>query len=94
MPGIPDIASFPHDLWSRTQTRLMRRMKPKQLSYSPMGGSPELQLAMTEYLRVARSVECTLEQVLITEGTHQGMDLLAKMLFNPCDSAWIEDPYY
>lgn len=94
MPGIPDIASFPHDLWRRTQTRLMRRMKPEQLSYSPMGGSPELQLALTEYLRVARSVECTPEQVLITEGTHQGMDLLAKMLCNPGDSAWIEDPCY
>ncbi|MCW2478759.1 PLP-dependent aminotransferase family protein [Candidatus Symbiopectobacterium sp. NZEC135] len=94
MPGIPDIASFPHDLWRRTQTRLMRHMKPEQLSYSPMGGSPELQLALTEYLRVARSVECTPEQVLITEGTHQGMDLLAKMLCNPGDSAWIEDPCY
>ncbi len=94
MPGIPDIASFPHDLWRRTQTRLMRRMKPEQLSYSPIGGSPELQLALTEYLRVARSVECTPEQVLITEGTHQGMDLLAKMLCNPGDSAWIEDPCY
>lgn len=94
MPGIPDIASFPHDLWRRTQTRLMRRMKPEQLSYSPMGGSPELQLALTEYLRVARSVECTPEQVLITEGTHQGMDLLAKMLCNPGDTAWIEDPCY
>lgn len=94
MPGIPDIASFPHDLWRRTQTRLMRRMKPEQLSYSPIGGSPELQLALTEYLRVARSVECTPEQVLITEGTHQGMDLLAKMLGNPGDTAWIEDPCY
>lgn len=94
MPGIPDIASFPHDLWRRTKTRLMRRMKPEQLSYSPMGGSPELQLALTEYLRVARSVECTPEQVLITEGTHQGMDLLAKMLCNPGDSTWIEDPCY
>lgn len=32
--------------------------------------------------------------MLITEGTHQGMDLLAKMLCNPGDCAWIEDPCY
>lgn len=94
MPGVPDIASFPHDLWRRIQTRLMRRIKPEMLSYSPIGGSPELQLALTEYLRVARSVECSPEQVLITEGTHQAMDLLAKMLCNPGELAWIEDPCY
>ena len=94
MPGIPDIASFPHDLWRRLQTRLMRRVKPEQLSYSPIGGSPELQLALADYLRVARSVECTPEQILITEGTHQAMDLLAKMLCDPGELAWIEDPCY
>ncbi|MEC5320339.1 PLP-dependent aminotransferase family protein [Brenneria populi subsp. brevivirga] len=94
MPGIPDIASFPHDLWRRIQTRLTRRALPEQLSYSPVGGCPELQLALVDYLRVARSVECTPEQILITEGTHQAMDLLAKMLCNPGDLAWIEDPCY
>ncbi|MFC3395487.1 PLP-dependent aminotransferase family protein [Brenneria rubrifaciens] len=94
MPGIPDIASFPLDLWRRIQTRLIRRVKPEQLSYSPVGGCPELQLALMDYLRVSRSVECTPEQILITEGTHQAMDLLAKMLCNPGDLAWIEDPCY
>ncbi|ADM98720.1 PLP-dependent aminotransferase family protein [Dickeya dadantii] len=94
MPGIPDIASFPHDLWRRLQTRLSRRLKPEQLSYSPIGGCPELQQALVDYLRVARSVTCTPEQILITEGTHQAMDLLAKMLCNPGDLAWIEDPCY
>ncbi|MEH0833755.1 PLP-dependent aminotransferase family protein [Pectobacterium cacticida] len=94
MPGIPDIASFPHDLWRRIQTRLTRRVRPEQLSYSPIGGCPELQLALVDYLRVARSVECKPEQILITEGTHQAMDLLAKMLCDPGDLAWIEDPCY
>ncbi|WP_192457022.1 PLP-dependent aminotransferase family protein [Musicola keenii] len=94
MPGIPDIASFPHDLWRRLQSRISRRLKPEQLSYSPIGGCPELQQALVDYLRVARSVTCAPEQILITEGTHQAMDLLAKMLCNPGDVAWIEDPCY
>ncbi|SLM63390.1 MULTISPECIES: MocR-like pyridoxine biosynthesis transcription factor PdxR [Dickeya] len=94
MPGIPDINSFPHALWRRLQTRLARRVKPEQLSYSPMGGCPELQQSLVDYLRVARSVTCTAEQILITEGTHQAMDLLSKMLCNPGDVAWIEDPCY
>ncbi|MFP1745825.1 PLP-dependent aminotransferase family protein [Lonsdalea quercina] len=94
MPGIPDITCFPHDLWRRLQTRITRRMKPEQLSYSPKGGSPELQEALVDYLRVARSVECRPEQILITEGTHQAMDLLAKMLCNPGDLAWLEEPCY
>ncbi|AUH00592.1 PLP-dependent aminotransferase family protein [Prodigiosinella confusarubida] len=94
MPGIPDITSFPHDLWRRLQTRLARRLKPEQLSYSPIGGCPELQRSLVDYLRIARSVECTPDQILITEGTHQAMDLLAKMLCNPGDLAWLEDPCY
>ncbi|KAA9001960.1 PLP-dependent aminotransferase family protein [Affinibrenneria salicis] len=94
MPGIPDIASFPHSLWRRLQTRLMRHSRPEQLTYTAAGGCPELLSALVDYLRIARSVACSPEQILITEGTHQAIDLLTKMLCDPGDMAWIEDPCY
>ncbi len=93
-PGVPDVSSFPHSLWRRIHSRLIRRIKPDYLTYSRMGGSPELQQALVDYLRVARSVNCTPAQIIITEGTHQAIDLLAKMLCNPGDRAWIEEPSY
>jgi len=94
IPGVPDVSSFPHSLWRRIHSRLIRRIKPDYLTYSRMGGSPELQQALVEYLRVARSVNCVAEQIIITEGTHQAIDLLAKMLCNAGDRAWVEEPSY
>ena len=94
MPGVPDVSKFPHSLWRRIHSRLVRRIKPDYLTYSRMGGSPDLQQALVAYLRVARSVNCEAGQIIITEGTHQAVDLLAKMLCNPGDHAWIEEPSY
>ncbi|MBV8045496.1 PLP-dependent aminotransferase family protein [Pluralibacter sp.] len=94
LPGVPDVSEFPHALLRKIYTRLSRRPPAMQLSYSPSGGSPTLQQALMEYLRVARSVRCTPEQILITEGIHQAIDLVSRMLCNPGDRAWIEEPAY
>lgn len=94
MPGVPDVTKFPHDIWRKLQNRLSRRLPPEFLTYSRHGGCPQLQHALADYLRIARSVDCTADQILITAGTHQALDLLAKMLCDPGDVAWIEEPSY
>lgn len=94
LPGVPDVSEFPHALLRKIHNRVSRRPPAMHYSYSPSGGSPALQLALMEYLRVARSVRCTPEQILITEGIHQAIDLVSRMLCNPGDEAWIEEPAY
>jgi GntR family transcriptional regulator/MocR family aminotransferase len=94
IPGVPDVNAFPHHIFSKIQARISRRPTPQQLTYSNQGGSPELQQALVEYLRVARSVRCSPEQILITEGIHQAIDLVTRMLCNPGDDVWIEEPGY
>lgn len=94
MPGVPDVSHMPHDIWRKINLRLSRRMPVEALSYSSHGGCLQLQQALADYLRVIRSVNCTPEQILITAGTHQALDLLAKMLCDPGDGAWIEEPGY
>ena len=94
LPGIPDVSEFPHTLLRKIHHRVSRKPLPMQFSYSPSGGSPALQQALMEYLRVARSVRCTPDQILITEGIHQAIDLVSRMLCNPGDRAWIEEPAY
>ncbi|CCK16371.1 Transcriptional regulator GabR of GABA utilization (GntR family with aminotransferase-like domain) [Cronobacter universalis NCTC 9529] len=47
-----------------------------------------------DYLRVSRSVHCAADQVLITEGIHQAIDLVARMLCDRGDTAWVEEPSY
>lgn len=94
IPGVPDVTAFPHQLFSKIQARISRRPKPERLSYSCGGGTPELRNALVDYLRVARGVRCTPSQVLITEGIHQAIDLVTRMLCDSGDKAWVEEPSY
>ncbi|MES0301676.1 PLP-dependent aminotransferase family protein [Citrobacter sedlakii] len=94
IPGVPDVNAFPHPLFSKLQARISRRPKPERLSYSCNGGTPELQHALVDYLRVARGVRCQSDQILITEGIHQAIDLVTRMLADTGDLAWVEEPSY
>ncbi|MFS2056182.1 aminotransferase class I/II-fold pyridoxal phosphate-dependent enzyme, partial [Variovorax sp. CT11-76] len=58
------------------------------------GGHPALREAVAEHLRVARAVRCDADQVLITEGVHQAIDLSLRMLADPSDTVWVEEPGY
>ena len=94
MPGVPDVTEFPVRLWSRLQARHWRRPSPGQLSYAPAGGLPVLRQALAEHLRSARSVQCEAGQVIVTSGSHQAVDLAARLLADAGDHAWLEDPCY
>jgi GntR family transcriptional regulator/MocR family aminotransferase len=39
-------------------------------------------------------VQCTAEQIIILPGAQGGIDLAARMLINPGDPVWFEDPAY
>jgi GntR family transcriptional regulator / MocR family aminotransferase len=94
MPGVPDVTLFPNKVWSRLQNKYWRRSRADLLTYGHGGGYMPLREAIAEYLRVARSVNCSADQILITTGIHQSIDLAAKLLAEAGDRAWVEDPCY
>ena len=94
MPGVPDVTLFPNKMWSRLQNKYWRRARSDLLTYGHGGGYQPLREAIAEYLRVVRSVNCTANQVMITTGIHQSIDLAAKLLAEAGDRAWVEDPCY
>lgn len=94
MPGVPDLRRFPHRRYAQIAARLWRQPPPEWLSYGHGGGLPALREAIAAHLRVARSVRCDAEQVLITEGIHQAIDLVVRLLGSPGDGAWVEEPSY
>ena len=94
MPGVPDVTLFPNKIWSRLQNKHWRRSRAELLTYAHAGGYLPLREAIANYLRVARSVNCTADQVLVTTGIHQSMDLVARLLGDHGDRAWVEDPCY
>jgi len=94
MPGVPDVTQFPHRQFSRILSRLWRAPAPELLTYATGGGHPALRAAIAEHLRVARSVRCDPDQILVTEGVHQAIDLSLRMLVDPRDTVWVEEPGY
>jgi GntR family transcriptional regulator/MocR family aminotransferase len=94
MPGVPDVTEFPARLWARLHNRHWRSAAPERLSYAPEGGLPALRSALAGHLRTARSVHCQPNQVIITTGIHQSVDLAVRLLADPGDRVWVEEPCY
>lgn len=93
-PGIPEIRQFPHTCWQGLLARHQRQASAATLAYTADGGLLQLREALADYLQLSRGVRCTAEQILITQGTQQSMELAARLLADPGDVAWLEEPSY
>ncbi|MEX3786072.1 PLP-dependent aminotransferase family protein [Paraburkholderia sp. BR14374] len=93
-PGTPALDRFPLAAWRRALERAMERALPHALGYGPPAGEPALRDAIAAHLRMARGVRCDGLQVVITEGAQEALNLCVRLLTNPGDIAWTEDPGY
>ena len=62
--------------------------------YSCPQGSEALRQEITRYVSVSRGVRCTPEDVIVVAGSQQAIDLASKVLLDPGDDVWVEDPGY
>ncbi|HEY3739333.1 MAG TPA: PLP-dependent aminotransferase family protein [Bryobacteraceae bacterium] len=90
----PAMAEFPAQVWARVASRRMRRLSPALLVGGHPGGHAPLREAIAGYLASARGVKCSPDQIVVTSGVQQGLDILARLLVGPGDSVWMEDPGY
>ncbi len=93
-PGLPAFDEFPFSIWSRLLVRHNRRPSPTLLGYDQNGGYEPLRTAIAGYLGAARGVNCTPDQVIVVGGAQAGLDMAARMLLDPGDIAWMEEPGY
>lgn len=82
------------DEWSKSTRRALRVLGPEHFGYTHPAGDIRLRGAVADYLRAARGVACAPEQVIITSGAQQGVDLTLRVLLRPGDRVWLEDPGY
>ncbi len=93
-PGPPDTQNFPYTLWSRIYNKHSKQEEVQLADLGAGGGYGPLRQAIADYVRGARAISCTPEQVFITSGTYQSLHLIIQLMRNPGDDAWIEDPGY
>jgi GntR family transcriptional regulator/MocR family aminotransferase len=91
-PGVPDNSDFPFALWARLLARSWRHPANELVQGGDPAGHPDLRKAVADYLRQARGVRCAAEQVLILSGIRQAIDLTCRLLLDPGDAVWLENP--
>ena len=92
--GEPAYGDLPLESWCRLLGRHARRASASRLAYGDPAGAPELRRALADYLRRARGVACTPEQILVTHGSQQAIDLVGRVLVDPGERVALEEPCY
>lgn len=90
----PALDAFPYELWSRLIARQARRMPTSAFTYQDAAGYYPLREAIAAHITVSRRVHCTAEQIIIVSGSQGALHLAARLLINPGDAVWLEDPGY
>jgi GntR family transcriptional regulator/MocR family aminotransferase len=92
--GTPAIDLFPVDLWARITARRARRLSMSQLDAGNTFGYRPLREAIATHIHASRGVRCEPDQVLIVFGAQHALDFATRMLLDPGDAAWLEEPGY
>jgi len=81
-------------VWRALTQRRLANPDPAMFGYADPRGARALREAIAAYLRAARAVRCDPDQVVVTAGAQQAIDLVLRVLLRPGDAAWVEDPCY
>ena len=92
--GLPALDAFPRKLWSRLAARTIRATAQSDMTYPPYAGVAALRNEIATYLQLSRGAACTPEQVFVTSGYRETLQLITGALFKPGDKVWTEDPGY
>ena len=92
-PGYPDPSTFPWQPLSAIAADLLDGSDLSALQYGPTRGFRPL-LESLESVLAPRGIVSTFEQRLITTGSQQGLDLIARTLVDPGDVVLVELPTY
>jgi GntR family transcriptional regulator/MocR family aminotransferase len=90
--GVPAQDAFPFKLWARMILRNARAAALQPVSYPDPRGAPELRQEIASYLAIARGLQCTADQVLVTAGFSVGIGIAARALKLEGAGTWFEDP--
>src|SRR2546425_2753348 len=92
--GVPALALFPYQVWAQMVTRRVRHSLQQASDDQDPAGYRPLREAIAAHIGVTRGVRCTADQVIVVSGAQAGLDLAARILLDPGDMAWIEEPGY
>lgn len=92
--GLPAAELYPVEAIAKASDAALSRWGPQALEYGPVEGFPALRQAIAERMMRQTGGSFVAENVLITTGAAQGLDLLGKLFLDPGDPAVVQFPTY
>ena len=90
----PALDQFPFKIWSNLVLRHTRNPNASAIHHVDPRGSERFRDAICNYLRTARGVKCEPDQIMVVSGSQQALDITARVLLDPGNSVWVEEPGY
>ncbi len=84
---------FPTLPWLKA-LRAAETQRGARLAYDDPRGSLALRRALQAHLSQTRGLSCSVDQLMIVNGSQQALDLCARVLLNPGDAVVVENPGY
>ena len=91
--GLPDTSTFPPSSFAAQMTRIAQESSAQALQYGPTEGFERTKECIAQVM-AAEGMSPDLEDIIVTTGGQQAMDLVAKTLIDPGDPVICEAPTY
>ncbi len=92
-PGYPAPVNFAWEPLRAIADDILRARDRVTLQYGPTRGLPDLIEVVQDLMR-ARGIETATDELMVTTGSQQGLDLVARVFLDPGDVALVELPSY
>jgi GntR family transcriptional regulator / MocR family aminotransferase len=91
-PRAPLLREFPLETWRRLVTKAHGEPLRDHLAYGAAAGLPRLREGIARHLSLARGMAVTPQQIVVMNSPSQAFEMLARVLLEPGDTVWLEDP--
>ncbi len=91
--GLPDTSSFPPDSYAGLMSTIASESCARALQYGPTEGFARVKRCIAQVM-AAEGMEVDIDEVLVTTGGQQVIDLVCKTLLDPGDVVVAEAPTY
>ncbi|XDA98956.1 PLP-dependent aminotransferase family protein [Sulfitobacter sp. LCG007] len=90
--ALPALDAFPLAHWSKLSARHLRGGRGDVMGYGQPQGLQALRRAIATHLSALKGLTCRPEQIFITTGAQHAFSLIGRLLLNPGDRVWMENP--
>lgn len=92
--GLPNPISFPQEELKVSMDRITKQFGTKIYQYSTTNGLDSLRQYIVDRYKKLWNMELTIDNVIITTGSQQALDLIGKAFVNEGDTVMVEKPSY